>query len=220
MNKRIILVLFFVLLLLFTGCSPLFSYYEDRFYSEALLGTADNGKSSAESDTYTKQKAIDKALELFEKAMGKKINRNEFLESVRLYWDQAMDTFVWNITWQNNTGDDFYCKISSSDGEVLALTEYSSEMKMLSDKTAFSKIKVGYNLGETKILDALKVIFVAQGLNLDECEVWFGDKPSIGRYAQYAIYNKSDKSYYYLVWVDLQFMKAYDFQKVYVNQTN
>lgn len=82
-----------------------------------------SSRSIAETTSLiTREKAIEKALSLFNSAFNIKIDRIVMLESVRLYKEYVNDPYRWQISWSNSAVNaEYICIIDSSSGDILTI---------------------------------------------------------------------------------------------------
>lgn len=120
--KILIPVLLVMILFIFTGCTKSLNHYEDKLYSEkAILGV--QVINTTPTNVLTRENAIKKALDIFEKGLNVKIDRTQFSENIRLLKDDTdSSNLQWNMTWKKNNEKTFYsCTLDSSTGEVVQI---------------------------------------------------------------------------------------------------
>ncbi|WMJ81689.1 hypothetical protein RBU49_05430 [Clostridium sp. MB40-C1] len=117
---KILVPLLFMAILL-TGCTKPFDHYEDKLYSEkTVLG--DKNLNTKATNVLTRENAIKKVLDIFDKGLNIKIDRTNFTENIKLFKDYSIDSLQWHITWYEDYGKIFYsCVLDSSTGNIMQL---------------------------------------------------------------------------------------------------
>lgn len=124
-----ILLLVYLLPCFITGCTKSFNYYEDKLYFEqALIGTK-TSEPPANNNILTREKALQKAVDIFDKGMNIKIDRTRFSESIKISRDNSTGNLQWHISWQSLEEKIFYYVVlDASSNEVLEVTSTDSRL--------------------------------------------------------------------------------------------
>ncbi|MEG0772621.1 hypothetical protein [Clostridium sp.] len=124
-----ILLLIFFLPCFITGCTKNFNYYEDKLYSEETLIGAKDSKSPTSNNVLTREKALQKSVDIFDKGLNIKIDRTQFSESIKISRDYITGNFQLNISWQNLTDKVFYFVVlDASNNEILEVSSTDSRL--------------------------------------------------------------------------------------------
>jgi hypothetical protein len=119
---RILLLVFFLLCFM-TGCTRNFNYYEDKLYSEQIVMGTKPSETLSNNNILTREKALQKALAIFDKGLNIKIDRTQFSESIKISRDNRSGNLQWYISWQKFTSKVFYNVVfDASSNEVLEIT--------------------------------------------------------------------------------------------------
>ncbi|MCW6078393.1 hypothetical protein [Clostridium sporogenes] len=125
--KKFLILVFAILLAVptLTGCSMRINNYENKLYSEKDINK--NVKvGSIQDNTLTREKAISKALDIFDKGFNIKLNRENLNESVRIIRKPEKDILYWDITWTSiNTKKMYNCVINTSNGKIKSISLYN-----------------------------------------------------------------------------------------------
>jgi hypothetical protein len=127
MKKSIKLIFIIIMLTGLSGCKPSLSHYEDKLYSEKIFTDYIENNINQNTNIFTRGKAIEKAILIFDKGLQTKVDRTKLSESIRLFRDPIEGTFSWHITWyENNIKKSYDCEIDSSNGEILSISKNDS----------------------------------------------------------------------------------------------
>ncbi|GAA0061862.1 hypothetical protein [Clostridium sp. CTA-1] len=125
--KKFLMLVFAILLAVptLTGCSMRINNYENKLYSEKDINK--NIKvGSIQDNILTREKAMAKALDIFDKGFNIKLNRENLNESVRIIRKPEKDILYWNITWTSiNTKKMYNCVIDTSNGKIKSISLYN-----------------------------------------------------------------------------------------------
>lgn len=185
--KRIagVILLVFLTLSFLVGCEGGFNYYEDKLYSEKIIIGNQVENANNNSGIITRENAIQKAADIFDKGLNISIDRSIYSENVRLYRDNETDSLRWQITWFKADEKIIYtCILDSSNGEVLQIT--NTDMKYSNGKP--------YELNDKEINEIIKPLFDELSLDVNDYKINQGTNNSIKRYDDYVVYYKSDVS--------------------------
>jgi hypothetical protein len=129
-NKFFRILLFnFFLLCFMTGCTKNFNYYEDKLYSEQTLIGAKPSESPASNNILTREKALQKAVDIFDKGLNIKIDRTQFSESIKISRDNSTGNLQWHLSWQKLTDKVFYYVVlDASNNELLEISSTDSRL--------------------------------------------------------------------------------------------
>ncbi len=139
--KFLILILFSLCFI--TGCTKNFNYYEDKLYSEEALKGAKPSESPTTNTMLTREKALQKALDIFDKGLNIKIDRTQFSESIKISRDYNTGNLQWHISWQKLTDKVFYYVVlDSSTNEILEVSSTDISLYQDSIKTVLSQEEI------------------------------------------------------------------------------
>ncbi len=148
--------LLLIIITLLTGCTSSFHSYEDKLYSERVL-LVDQTSPTQTSNVLTRENAIKKALEIFNKGFNTNIDRTQFSENVRLLKTDSSPIFQWLIMWNKKDGKNYYnCTLNSATGDLVELEA--------SDASIFNNVKTT-PISSEDVKNILEPLF--KQLNLD-----------------------------------------------------
>ncbi|APF26097.1 putative transmembrane anchored protein [Clostridium sporogenes] len=158
--KKFLMLVFAILLAVptLTGCSMRINNYENKLYSEKDINK--NIKvGSIQDNILTREKAMAKALDIFDKGFNIKLNRENLNESVRIIRRPEKDILYWNITWTSiNTKKMYNCVIDTSNGKIKSISLYNPNEENKGEK-------VEHILKEKDILSVVNPLFKALKIN-------------------------------------------------------
>ncbi len=98
------------------------NHYEDKVYSEKSLDNYVDTSKSPNPDDFTRDKAIEKALTMFNAIFSTNIDRSKVSEFVNLSKNSS-NNFEWLIIWEEPYRKERYeCRIDPNDGKVLFMS--------------------------------------------------------------------------------------------------
>lgn len=122
MKKFIVIFMILLATLSNSACTFNLNHYEDKLYSDKILDNyVDTAKSSNPND-FTRDKAIEKALTMFNAIFSTNIDRSKVSEFVNLS-KNSDNNFEWLIIWDEPYRKEKYeCRIDPNDGNVLFMS--------------------------------------------------------------------------------------------------
>lgn len=207
MKKKV--MLFFVILLAIStlcGCSMGFDYYENKLYSEKDATGNVKISNVQDNNTLTREKAVGKALDVFDKGLNVKINRKEFNEKARISSGYENDALYWNIAWTSAGNKQFYqCVMDAADGKVLFLACSNNE-QVTGEKNA---------LTEKEILDVANPLLKELNIDPDSYMTKYdGLMDNGGRtvYETISLIDKKDKNKHFTITINRKSKSIVQFQ--------
>ncbi|WP_102398817.1 hypothetical protein [Haloimpatiens massiliensis] len=199
MKKELkLLLLILILPLILCSCELHLNYYEDKLYSEKNLITLNKNNKLDSTNVFTREKAITKAITVFNKGLGVNIDRNKFSEFIQLSKNEIPPDFTeyilkWQITWIDpDSKINYHCEIACNNGEILNI-EYSS------NERNYEKIDKEPNLKE--LIGIANPLFSQLKIDINDYKLNDHGFTTVFKYGDY---NK-----YYL----LSFNNRYDYNK-------
>lgn len=124
MKKGLIIISISIFAIFLSGCSNYLNIYEDKLYSEKIFEEYKENSIEKNSGIFTREKAIEKAINIFDKAFNVKIDRSEMSEFISLRKKSSDNTFIWSIDWYSQKLKLSYnCEVDSNDGKILAINK-------------------------------------------------------------------------------------------------
>ncbi|MGO5073297.1 hypothetical protein ACTQ4K_04950 [Clostridium sporogenes] len=158
--KKFLILVFAILLAVptLTGCSMRINNYENKLYSEKDINK--NVKAgSIQDNTLTREKAISKALDIFDKGFNIKLNREELNENIIIIRKPEKDILYWNITWTSISTNKMYNSIiDTSSGKIKSISLYNPNEEKKGEKGE-------YILKGKDILSVVNPLFKALKIN-------------------------------------------------------
>ncbi|MCJ8171123.1 hypothetical protein CF095_03015 [Clostridium botulinum] len=154
--KKFLILVFAILLAvpILTSCNMRINYYENKLYSEKDINNNVKVGNIQDNNTLTREKAIAKALDIFDKGFNIKLNREELDESIRIIRRSEKDILYWDITWTSISTKKMYnCAIDTSSGKIKDISLYNSNEEEERKENAI--------LNEKDILSAVDPLFKA-----------------------------------------------------------
>lgn len=210
-----ILPLIFLMVVFFTGCTKVLNHYEDKLYSEKTL-FGDKELNTKSTNVLTRENAIKKALNVFDKGLNIKIDRTNIIENVKLVKNDNIGNLQWQIIWNKAYGRNFYrCILDSSTGNILELEWFDDSIQK---EGKVSKIS---ELTDLEINNLIEPLFKELNINLRELNI-NNDNYSILRkserifddYTSIILYNNKNKTSEYNIIIDLINKKVVKFEKI------
>ncbi len=127
MKKFIILFITLLAMLFNSACAFNLNYfnlnhYEDKLYSEKSLYNYTTIAKLSNPNAFTRDKAIEKSLTLFNTSFGANIDKSKISEFVNLI-KNADSSFEWFIRWYEPYSKELYeCRIDTDNGNVLYMS--------------------------------------------------------------------------------------------------
>jgi hypothetical protein len=91
----------------------------------------------------TREKALQKALDIFDKGLNIKIDRTQFSESIKISRDYNTGNLQWHISWQKLTDKVFYYVVlDASTNEILEVSSTDISLYQDSIKTVLSQEEI------------------------------------------------------------------------------
>lgn len=158
-----ILLLVFISLCFMAGCTKNFNYYEDKLYSEQALIGSKPSDPPANNNILTREKALQRAVDIFDKGMNIKIDRTHYSESIKISRDSITGNLKWHISWQNLDEKIFYYAVlDASNNDLLELS--STDSRLYKDDTIAS-------LTEDEITNIIKPLLKEINIDLNAFEI-------------------------------------------------
>ena len=182
MRKLLKAILFISLTAItFSGCSFNIKHYEDKIYSEKIFNDYKEKSDDVNSSSLTREKAIEKAILLFDKGMGIKIDRSSVSESVKLYRSSSNDSFKWQIFWhKKSTNTSYYCEIDSINGEILNISFSPNEKP-------YNYVITKDKQQESKLIEIVMPLLSILNINADDFTINIEQDKKSGVDSQYMI---------------------------------
>ncbi|WP_315115396.1 hypothetical protein [uncultured Clostridium sp.] len=211
-----VLVITLLMVVFFTGCTKTFNHYEDKLYSEkTVLG--DEDLNTKTTNVFTRQDAIKKALDIFDKGLNIKIDRTDFTEDVNLVKNDRSRSLQWHISWFKDDEKIFYtCVLDSSTGEIV-------EFQWFNDSNSDSNKVEVFKLSDLEIKNLMEPLLKELDIDINEYSVLTDldltyNKYLDGIYNNYIditlLHNKNKAEGYYIS-IDLANKKVMSFRKLY-----
>lgn len=208
MKKGLIIISISIFAIFLSGCSNYLNIYEDKLYSEKIFEEYEENSIGKNSGIFTREKAIEKAINIFDKAFNVKIDRNEMSEFISLRKKSSENTFIWSIVWYSQKLKLSYnCEVDSNDGKILAIN------KSKLGEALKNKREIYYDEAEDIVTPFLLE------LNIDINDYYF--KPSKNDYltdssqnlySSFVFYNKDNNNEEFYVLVDSEENKVISYQ--------
>lgn len=198
MMKKSLIILFFIFLTIIPleGCTKVFNSYEDKLYSEkTVLGN--QTVTAKTSDILTRENAIKKAIELFDRGLNIKIDRTKFTENIKLINYNKAGNLQWQITWNNANSKTYYsCQLDSSSGEVLGISSYDNSILNKSNSIKLSTVST------EEILSIAQPLIKQLNIDSNNYKAGLGTKKTSSIYTDVLLYNKSSQKEEFIITVD------------------
>lgn len=171
-NNFKFIILSVISLLLFSGCTTYINYYEDKVYSEKIFSDYTSKTSINEnSDIFTRDKAVEKVVKVFETGLNIKIDRSKLSESIKLYKDLYNESFNWQINWTDTTAKESYSStVNSGNGQIVSIDITKIE-PVVDDKgtggTSSTKPSASGKYSK-KLIDATYPLLSALGIDINK----------------------------------------------------
>ncbi len=206
--KKGLIIIISIFAIFLSGCSNYLNIYEDKLYSEKIFEEYEENSIGKNSGIFTREKAIEKAINIFDKAFNVKIDRNEMSEFISLRKKSSENTFIWSIVWYSQKLKLSYnCEVDSNDGKILAIN------KSKLGEALKNKREIYYDEAEDIVTPFLLE------LNIDINDYYF--KPSKNDYltdssqnlySSFVFYNKDNNNEEFYVLVDSEENKVISYQ--------
>ncbi len=192
-KSLIILFLIFLTVVPLTGCTKVLNYYEDKLYSEkTVLG--DQDVSAKTSNVLTRENAIKKALDVFDKGLNIKIDRTQFTENIRLVRNGEVGSLQWQINWVKDSGKMFYeCILDSSTGNIVRL-QWFNNSNLNQDTTA--------KLSNLEITNLLNPLLKQLEIDVNDYRITPQSSNDLNNYRDIILYNNKNHTKEYRVTID------------------
>lgn len=136
-------LLIFLSFCFITGCTKKFNYYEDKLYFEETLIGAIPSESPVSNNILTREKALQKALDIFDKGLNIKIDRAQFSENIKIFRDAITGNLQWYISWQKLSDKvSYYVLMDASSNEILEVSCTDSRLYSNGIKTVLSEEEI------------------------------------------------------------------------------
>lgn len=180
-----IILLIFITPSFLAGCTGSFDYYEDKLYSEKII-IGNQTQNTNKRSILTRENALKKALDIFDKGFNISIDRSVYLEEVRLYKDNNTDSLRWKVTWFKPDEKIVYtCIFNSFNGEVLQITNTNANYRNIST----------HALTNEEISTIIKPLFDILSLDINDYEINVKNYNKIKEYENnFVMYSKDDVS--------------------------
>lgn len=203
--KTTILLFVILIILVFMINIPFNQYNNETLYSEKSILQSTN--NSLENKEYiTREKAVERTLEVFKNSFDIELNRNELSENVNLYENE--DGCEWIIRWDKKgseaRGESYFCNILADTGEIKSIgvnipnqIEYYKKYKKIDEKKAKEIIK--------PLAKELKI-------NIENMQIYIDYTYKYSR--RVCLINSNNNSYFYDINIDKEDEKLLNFSKV------
>lgn len=177
-----------------TGCTKAFNHYEDKLYSEKTI-FGDKNLNIKTTNILTRENAIKKVLDIFDKGLNVKIDRTELNENIRLVKDHETGNLLWQITWEKEHGKMFYsCLLDSATGKVIGLQWYG--------KSNLNKGEI-FRLSDSEIKSLIEPLFKQLDIDINEYLIALKSRYDSNTYQNIILSNKNDNMKEYTISIDL-----------------
>lgn len=211
-----VLVITLLMVVLFTGCTKTFNHYEDKLYSEkTVLG--DEDLNTKATNIFTRQDAIKKALDIFDKGLNIKIDRTDFTEDVNLVKNDRSKSLQWHISWFKDYEKIFYtCVLDSSTGEILEF-QWFNDLNLDLDKA------IEFKPSTLEVENLIEPLLKELDIDINEYSVLtYLDRTynnyldgAYNRYMDITLLHNKSKTEGYYISIDLANKKVMSFRKLY-----
>lgn len=215
MKKNSILIFITAAIIILSGCKLGLNHYEDRLYSEKIFTDYIENNINQNNNIFTRERAIEKAIAVFDKGLNIKIDRTKLPEYVRLYRDSVEDTFKWHIRWDdNNSKNSYECEIDSSNGDIINIGRITYS-KAIIDKSVIS-------IDEAK--NIIAPLLAELNININDYHMSINNETPIdnklsgyygkSQYINLIFINTFDKSNKFVIYVDYSEKKVVFYSRV------
>ncbi|MEW9095220.1 MAG: hypothetical protein AB2417_09075 [Clostridiaceae bacterium] len=203
-----VLAIVLLMVVFFSGCTKTFNHYEDNLYSEKTV-FGDKDLNTKTTDVFTRQDAIKKALDIFDKGLNIKIDRTNLTEDVRLIKNDRAGSLQWHISWFNEDGKTFYaCALNSSTGEIV-------EFQWFNDSNSNSNKVEVFKLSDLEIKNLMEPLLKQLEIDVNEYSIFSNLSGIYNRYMEITLVNNKSKTEEYYIVMNLANKKVMNFEKLY-----
>ncbi|WP_097026198.1 hypothetical protein [Clostridium peptidivorans] len=191
-----ILALVLLMVVFLTGCTKTFDHYEDKLYSEKTV-FSDKDLNTKATNVVTRQNAIKKTLDVFDKGLNIKIDRTKFTENIKLVKNDRTGSLLWQISWVKGYGDTLYrCVLDSSTGEIVEI-QWFNHSNLNSNKVAVSK------LSDLEIKNLIEPLLKQLEIDVKDYTIIPISSYEYNTYMDIILYNKKSHKEEYIITIDL-----------------
>ena len=185
--KKVLILIFNILFAvsILSGCNTRINYYENKLYSEKDINSNVEKGSLQDVNMLTREKAREKALDIFDKGFNIKLNTKDLSEDIRILKRLEKNTIYWGMTWKSiSTNEVYSCEIDASSGQIKSLSLYNP-MENLEGK---------YMLTEEEINNIINPLLKVLEIDINNYYIEYNNSNYyISQYKTIDLRNKIDK---------------------------